>query len=179
LISIVFQNLFDSQTEFTLFVDYINFYFSHQQIMRMNFDQSFNLNYQMFFEFYFLNFFIVSSNFSMQNMMNMNDKIVVLQTTIDQFQARMNNLFDLNEKMTIRMSNINMKISWVKFLFFYVCSNRVFLWLINDLQLCEHFFINKRDETSSSVDFKNRVKWFVNSKENDSYSSNRSFSFAF
>ncbi len=55
--------------------------------MKINFDQFFNLNYQMFFEFYFFNFFIVSSSLSMQNMMNMNDKIVVLQTTIDQFQA--------------------------------------------------------------------------------------------
>jgi hypothetical protein len=79
--------------------------------MRMNFDQSLNFNYQMFFEFYSLNSFIVSSNFSMQNMMNMSDRVVVLQTTIDQLQARMNNLFDLNEKMTIRMSNMNMKIS--------------------------------------------------------------------
>ncbi len=70
---------------------------------------------------------MILSSFSIQNIMNMNDKIVVLQTTIDQFQAYVNNIFDLNEQMTIRMNNLNKKISWVKF-FFFVCSSRVFFF---------------------------------------------------
>jgi hypothetical protein len=41
----------------------------------------------------------------------MSDKVVVLQTTIDQFQARVNNILDLNERMTIRMSDLNKKIN--------------------------------------------------------------------
>jgi hypothetical protein len=126
LISTVSQNSYVSQSQLASFVDYVDFYLSHQHIM--NFDHSLNLNYQMFFEYYFFNSVMISSNFSIQNMINMNDKIVVLQTTIDQFQARVNNIFDLNERITIRMSDLNKKINWIKIFFLYVRVAFLFDW---------------------------------------------------